>query len=200
MLSIQNKMMLDTLTQAISPPITLEQFLLQPETKPASEFINGIITPKTMPQGEHSSIQGELTSTVNGIFKKARIAWAFPELRCTFGDRSIVADIAVFTWEHIPTNPDGTIANTFNQPPDWVIEILSPNQSVNRVVVNILHCLDHGSQMGWLIDPAERLVIIYQPNQQPIAIALADQMLIFPNFASTLQLSLGQLFDCLQVN
>jgi Uma2 family endonuclease len=200
MLSIQNKMMLDTLTQPISPPITLEQFLLQPETKPASEFINGIITQKTRQQGEHSSIQGELTSTVNGVFKKARIAWAFPELRCTFGDRSIVADIAVFTWEHIPTNPDGTIANTFNQPPDWAIEILSPNQSVNRVVVNILHCLNHGSQMGWLIDPAERLVIIYQPNQQPIAITLADQMLIFPSFASTLQLSLGQLFDCLQVN
>jgi Uma2 family endonuclease len=188
--------MLDTLIQ----PISLEQFLLQPETKPASEFINGIITQKTMPQGEHSSLQGELTSTINGLFKKARIAWAFPELRCTFGDRSIVADIAVFTWEHIPTNPDGTIANTFTQPPDWVIEILSPKQSVNRVVVNILHCLDHGSQMGWLIDPAERLVIIYQPNQQPIAIAFPDQMLIFPNFAKALQLSLGQFFDCLKVN
>ena len=189
-------MMLDTLTQ----PITLEQFLLQPETKPASEFIDGIITQKTRQQGEHSSIQGELTSTVNGMFKKARIAWAFPELRCNFGDRSIVADIAVFTWEHIPTNPDGTIANTFNQPPDWVIEVLSPNQSVNRVVVNILHCLNHGSQMGWLIDPAERLVIIYQPNQQPIAIALPSQILIVPSWANTLQLSLGELFDCLKVN
>ena len=189
-------MMLDTLTQ----PITLEQFLLQPETKPASEFTNGIITPKTRQQGEHSSIQGELTSTVNGMFKKARIAWAFPELRCNFGDRSIVADIAVFTWEHIPTNPDGTIANTFNQPPDWVIEVLSPNQSVNRVVVNILHCLNHGSQMGWLIDPAERLVIIYQPNQQQIEIALPSQILIVPSWANTLQLSLGELFDCLKVN
>jgi Uma2 family endonuclease len=188
--------MLDTLPQTI----TLEQFLSQPETEPASEFINGIITQKNMPQGEHSSLQGELTSNVNGLLKKARIAWAFPELRCTFGDRSIVADIAIFTWDHIPTNPDGTIANTFNQPPDWGIEILSPKQSVNRMVVNILHCLDHGSQMGWLIDPAERLVMIYQQNQQPIVIAFPDQMLIFPTFAKSLQMSLSQLFDCLKVN
>jgi Uma2 family endonuclease len=188
--------MLDTLTSSI----TLEQFLQLPETKPASEFINGVITQKTMPQGEHSSLQGELTSSINGLFKKARIAWAFPELRCTFGDRSIVADIAIFTWDRLPTKPDGTIANTFNSPPDWVIEILSPNQSVNRVVINILHCLNHGSQIGWLIDPTERLVLIYQPNQQPIAIVMPDQILMVPNFAKPLQLSLGQLFDCLRVN
>lgn len=31
--------------------------------------------------------------------------------------------------------------------PDWVIEILSPNQSSNRVMANIAHCL----KFGWLI-------------------------------------------------
>lgn len=183
------------LTQAIA----LEKFLQQPETKPASEFVNGIITQKQSPQGEHSTIQGELITAVNGLCKREHIAWAFPELRCTFGDRSIVPDISVFTWDNIPTNPDGTIANIFTQPPDWAIEILISNQSVNRVVLNILHCLDYGSQMGWLIDPAERLVMIYQPQQQPLAIASPEQMLVVPSFANALQLSLGNLFDCLQV-
>jgi Uma2 family endonuclease len=40
--------------------MTLAEFLLLPETKPASEFIDGHIIPKPMPQGKHSLIQGQL--------------------------------------------------------------------------------------------------------------------------------------------
>ncbi len=36
--------------------ITLNEFLLLPETKPAREFIDGQIIQKPMPQGEHSRI------------------------------------------------------------------------------------------------------------------------------------------------
>jgi Uma2 family endonuclease len=35
---------------------SLETFLELPETKPASEFINGQITQKVMPQGENSRL------------------------------------------------------------------------------------------------------------------------------------------------
>lgn len=34
--------------------LTLEQFLKLPETKPASEYINGQIIQKPTPQGKHS--------------------------------------------------------------------------------------------------------------------------------------------------
>ncbi|GAC1479777.1 MAG: Uma2 family endonuclease [Chamaesiphon sp.] len=147
--------------------ITLEKFLQLPETKPASEFIDGQIIQKPMPQGEHSTIQGELITTINAVTKSQRIAWTFPELRCTFGGRSIVPDIAVFVWEHIPTNPDGTIANVFEFHPDWIIEILSPDQSSTKITRKILHSLKQGSELGWLIDPAERSVLVYAPKHQP---------------------------------
>ena len=67
-----------------------------PETEPASEYIDGEIIHKPMPQGKHSVIQGELVSTINTVVKSRRIARAFPELRCTFGGRSIVPDVSVF--------------------------------------------------------------------------------------------------------
>lgn len=38
----------------IKPKLILEEFLKLPETKPGSEFINGEIIQKDMPQGEHS--------------------------------------------------------------------------------------------------------------------------------------------------
>ena len=71
-----------------------------------------------MPQGKHSAIQGELVSTINSFVKTKRIARAFPELRCTFGDRSIVPDIVVFVWQRIPRDKNGQIANTFAIAPD----------------------------------------------------------------------------------
>jgi Uma2 family endonuclease len=80
---------------AIQPQLGLEEFLKLPETKPASEFVNGEITQKPMPQGEHSRLQGKLCTAINQIAETAKIAYAFPELRCTFAGRSIVPDISV---------------------------------------------------------------------------------------------------------
>jgi Uma2 family endonuclease len=76
------------MVQTQSKPLTLDEFLQQPETKPASEYINGQIIQKPMPEGEHSAIQTELPPTINVILKPQRIARAFTELRCTFGNRS----------------------------------------------------------------------------------------------------------------
>ena len=64
---------------------SLETFLELPETKPASEFINGQINQKVMPQGEHSRLQVKLCTSINQVVETPKIAYAFSELRCTFG-------------------------------------------------------------------------------------------------------------------
>jgi Uma2 family endonuclease len=56
--------------------MTLAEFLLLPETKPASEFIDGQIIQKPMPQGKHSLIQIELGSNINTAFKHAPVGGA----------------------------------------------------------------------------------------------------------------------------
>ena len=145
--------------------LTLEEFLKLPETKPASEYINGQIIQKPMPQGKHSTIRGELVTAINTVVKPQRIARALLGLRCTFGERSTVPDISVFTWDRIPRDENGEIANVFLAAPDWTIEILSPDQSATKVTKNILHCLEYGTQMGWLIDPDEQTVLVYLPQQ-----------------------------------
>lgn len=185
------------MVQTPSKTLDLEAFLELPETKPASEYIDGQIIQKPMPQGKHSAIQGELLSAINRTVKPQRIAWAFPELRCTFGDRSTVPDIAVFLWERIPRDQNGDVANTFSIAPDWTIEILSPDQSQTRVTKNILHCLKFGAQMGWLIDPDEQTVFVYAQKQDFGIVEILDQpssILHTPPFAEELQLSVGELF------
>ena len=88
--------------QVISKKLILQEFLELPEIKPAAEYIDGQTIQKPMPQGKHSAILGEFVPAINSVVKPKRIARAFPELRCTFGGRSTVPDIAVFIWNRIP--------------------------------------------------------------------------------------------------
>lgn len=168
-----------------------------PETKPANEFIDGYIHPKPMPQGKHSIIQRELTFAIDRPLRDRQVARAFPELRCTFGDRSLVPDIAVVVSDRIPRNDDGTVENMFALAPDWTIEILSPDQSQTKVVKNIMYCLKYGAQMGWLIDPDERTVFVYEPLQEVKIFDAVDRQLPTPKFTEDLQLLVGDIFDWL---
>jgi Uma2 family endonuclease len=188
------------MVQIPAKTLTLEEFLRLPETKPASEYVNGQILPKLMPQGKHSTLQGELVNGVNAITKPQKIAYAFPELRCTFGGRSIVPDVSVFAWERIPLDQNGDVMNSFAIAPDWTIEILSPEQSQTKVTDNILHCLNHGCQMGWLIDPDERSVLIYPAGQQPQLLSDSATLLPGPTFANQWQITVGDLFAWLRLS
>lgn len=185
--------------QAANRILTLEEFLALPETKPASEYVNGQITPKPMPQGKHSLIQLELPNAINAITKPQKIALALPELRCTFAGSSIVPDIAVFSWAKLPIDENGDLGNTFEAAPDWIIEILSPDQSHTKVTKKILHALNHGTQMGWLIDPDERFIAVYPEGKQPLAFEDIHAVLPVPDFCQTLKLTLGDIFDWLNV-
>lgn len=180
--------------QTPSKLIPLEAFLTQPETKPASEYIDGKIIQKPMPQGKHSTIQGELVTALNAILKPAKIARAFPELRCTFGERSIVPDVSVFTWDRIPRDENGAVANTFLMAPDWIIEILSPDQSPTKVIKKILYCLNNETQMGWLIDPEEQTIFVYHSKQQTEVFEQPKSQISVPAFATQVKLTVAELF------
>lgn len=182
------------MVQTPSKNITLEEFLKLPETEPASEYIDGQFIQKPMPQGKDSAIQTELSTAINAVLKPKKIARTFLELRCTFGDRSTVPDISVFLWERIIREENGEIANTFPLPPDWTIEILSPDQSYTKVTKNILHCLNHQTQMVWLIAPEDYSVFVYKPQQQTEVLDALQALLPVPSFAGDIKLTVGELF------
>ena len=184
--------------QAPQKPLTLEAFLELPETKPASEYINGEIIQKPMPQGKHSILQRELSFVLTATFRVDKTAQAFLELRCTFGGRSIVPNITVFLANRIPRESNGDVANVFNLHPDWMIEILSPNQSQTKVIRNILHCLNHGAEMVWLLDPEESCLFVYSPNNLVQVFEDTETILPTPKFAQAVQLTAGEIFAWLK--
>jgi Uma2 family endonuclease len=177
--------------------LSLEEFLELPETKPASEFVAGEVIQKPMPKAKHSRLQLKLSNSINDSTEAPQIAYAFPELRCSFGVRSLVPDIAVLLWEHIEFDAQGEPIDIVQRAPDWTIEILSPDQSSNRVARNILYCLEHGCKLGWLLDPDDRSILVYLPQQQPQFFEGSDRLPVLAGIP--VELTAEQIFDWLKM-
>ncbi|MCA2621975.1 MULTISPECIES: Uma2 family endonuclease [unclassified Microcystis] len=177
--------------------LTLPEFLALPESKPALEYIDGRIVQKAMPKTRHARLQSKLIEKINRITETEKIAYAFPELRCTFAGRSIVPDIAVLLWQNIPFDTNGEPLDNILIPPDWTIEILSPEQSSNRVTGNILYCLKHGCKLGWLLDAEDRSILIFLPDRPPELRQGLDRLEILPDI--DLELTVEAVFSWLKM-
>ena len=81
--------------------------------------------------------------------------------------------------------------------PDWTIEILSPEQSSNRVTGNILHCIKYGCQLGWLIDPDDRSILMFQPQKEPELKYAKDDLIILTGVE--LNLTVEEVFGWLKM-
>ena len=181
-----------------SKSLTLEEFLKYPETKPAiSEFIAGEIIQKPGSKGRHSRLQGKLSNEINRVTEEQKIAYAFPELRCSFGNRSLVPDIAVFRWDNIPFLDNGEVPDRFSLPPNWVIEILSPEQKPNQVIGNILYCIEKGSELGWFIDPDDHSILVFWRDRAPSLQQENDSLPLLSGIE--LELTVDQLFSWLKM-
>lgn len=121
-----------------------------------------------MPTLFHSRLQRNL---VNYINDRSEDFEAIQELRCIVPPYSPVPDISVVAIDRLPEE-DGP----FNDAPDWLIEIRSPDQSTLNLQKKILHCLENGTQLAWLIDIAGQQIWVWQGDNLP-RIFSGDEML-----------------------
>lgn len=184
------------MTVSLTQVLSLEDFLKLPhlEDSPAWEYVDGIAIQKPISKTRHSILQKRLLTEVDS---QTDDYTALPELRCTFGGRSIVPDIAVIAWNRINLNDIGEPEDDFTEAPDWTIEILSPDQKVNRVIDNILHCLKHGSKLGWMLDPNDYSVLTFTPQQEPEVCRGSRQLKVIEGVRLTL--TAQQIFAWLKV-
>jgi Uma2 family endonuclease len=79
------------MTASLATALSIEEFLKLPylEESPAWEYVNGVSSQKPMPKTRHSLLQKRLLAEID---RSSRTHTALPELRCSFGGRSIVPD------------------------------------------------------------------------------------------------------------
>ncbi len=177
--------------------LTLDEFLRLPERKPALEYEDGVVTQKVAPKPRHSGLQGALVERINRYAQPRKLARAFPELRTTFAGLSRVPDVAVYRWERIPTDESGDLAADAFEPPDIIIEIVSPSQSVNSLIRRCLWFVAHGVRLALLVDPADRSIIAFRPEGRTSA--LRDQDVVdLSDVVPGLQLVVAEIFTALR--
>jgi Uma2 family endonuclease len=178
--------------------LLLDEFLRLPEEEPALEYIDGMVIQKVSPQGQHSTLQGVLIDRFNRFAGPRRLAYAFGELRATFGGRSPVPDVSLYRWERIPRNSAGEVENRFVEPPDLAVEIVSPDQSVTALFRRCLWYVENDVRIALLVDPDDRSVIVFRGSDRPTA-CRGDDRLDLDEVLPGFQLTVRELFGALKL-
>ena len=186
----------DVGAEIVGRRMTLDEFLALPETKPAFEYVNGVVKQKVAPQGQHVLLQLNFANRVNAVTKPRKLALALPELRTTYAGLSRVPDVAIYLWDRIPRLPNGRIANRFTEPPDIAVEIVAPGQTATDLVSKCIWFVKNGVRIALIADPDQDTVLRFRPDSLPDVLSGDDRIdldEVLPGF----ELTVNQLFGSL---
>jgi len=137
--------------------MSVEEYLRTSFDGPDCEYLDGEVVERNMGELPHGDLQGNLT----------RLLWQFrsrlgirvvPEIRIQIhAHRFRVPDIGVWRDDNV-----GTGIPTV--PPFLVVEILSPEDRMVRVLPKIKEYLASGVEWIWLVDPEEKRALCYSAN------------------------------------
>jgi Uma2 family endonuclease len=157
--------------------ISLDEWLKQPDTEPSSEFVCGEVLQKPMPNLPHYLLTGLLVRLLGNFVALHNLGFVGPELRCVFGPmtgrRGYVPDIAFISRARVPRG-DARSFVPFRLPPDFVIEVLSPEQNVGRFTEKLQFYLRHGVRLVWVVDPIAETVTVHRQDDDPITLSAGD--------------------------
>lgn len=144
------------------------------------------------------------TGEINGWIVAQLVMWARAngKGRCVDSSGGFVlpngarraADAAWIRTERITALPAEQRQKFYHLCPDFVIELRSANDRLSRLQAKMQEYLANGAQLGWLIDPLGKQVVIYRPHQAP-EIKLAPDKLAGEGPVESLLLDLSEIWD-----
>lgn len=143
--------------------VSVADFLAMEETKPYLELIDGEVVEKAMPTEAHGLLVLELGSRLLAYLRRTKEGRAMTEVRYFAEDeqRIYLPDVSVTI-----ASRGGAVqrVGVKRVPPDFAIEVLSPDDRAARVLDKVQFYLRAGVQLVWLVDPELRVVFVYRPG------------------------------------
>ena len=153
--------------------ITADEFLVWPD-EPGfrQELIRGEVVTMSLAGGLHGKVASKILRLVGNHVEAARLGETY-------------AAETGFIVEHDPDTVRGAdvafvgnvrlvlITNPVKHipfGPDLVVEVLSPNDRYGEVEEKVRMWLAAGSQLVWVVDPEARIVVVYRPRAEPVAL------------------------------
>ena len=151
------------------------------------EYVEGVLEEREMPTAHHSRVMGLL---IGYLVTRAK-AWdirVLPDCRIRVNaDRFRIPDISV-TSGHDP-KPDGPIEAA----PLFVIEILSPDDSLSKLRVKALEYLGLGVKHVWTVDP-----VSFECYEQLQRNMIPVQDLVFRVEGTAIEIPMAEIFESLR--
>ena len=140
---------------ACRPPLPI------PQTKPATEFIDGRLAQKMRPFGLHARVQRVVAAALGDWSDdrgRGRVGaeWDFDLTPPGGRTNRLVPDVAFLSYDRVPYE-DETAAQVPIVAPDVVIEILSQGQTLENSQRRIAIFLACGAKLIVLIDPCKEV-------------------------------------------
>jgi Uma2 family endonuclease len=153
---------------ALTRPLTLDEFLLQPEEKPALEYERGVITQKMSPMAKHSRLQMVLGIRFETHGYPEQILNAFSEARVTWPAEGIsyVPDVIAYRTDRVPYDVDGRLVDRLLTPPDVAVEIRSPGQGLDEQRARCRWYVEHGVKVALLAHPEREAIWVFRPGRE----------------------------------
>lgn len=171
--------------------MTLEEFLVLPEEKPALEYIDGVVRQKVAAKPVHGSLQAFLVGAIDQVARPRRLGIVLPETRFVARRWAPVPDIVFYRRERLRVRrapPD------FTEPPDLAIEILSPGQTLSEQMQKCLDYVARGTVIALLVHPEEEGVFAFR-SEQPLRVLRGDDRINLDDVVPGFELTVRQLFE-----
>lgn len=145
-------------------PIIIEEFILLPGNE-HMELVRGEVVKTMPPGGKHSIVAGEIMRLLGNWAKQGAGGYAGVEggfILSANPDTLRGPDVFYVQSSKIP--PSGVPDNFWTITPDLAVEVVSPNETDEKVRDKVHDFLTAGTPLVWVVYPRRREVVIHTPD------------------------------------
>lgn len=182
-----------------APRRTVQAWLEAPESR-RLELIDGELVEKAAPTAEHGYVQSKVITSVATRFNRRSGGpqpggwWIASEVDVLLGGDGFRPDLVGWRRERVPALPKERPATVR---PDWICEIVSPSNAAQDRVVKMRAYHRAGVPHYWLVDPAERTLVVmrHTPAGYVTVLAATEGERVRAEPFEAIELSVAGFFD-----
>ena len=137
--------------------MTMEEFL--ESDLEGYEYIKGELVPMPPTSVEHGDVSADLFWFLSSHVRESKLGRVYmSDTGFQVGERVLMPDIAFVVMDRLPSDR----SKAFPVPPDLAVEVVSPTDTLHRVVEKAFTYLDAGTQLVWVLEPRSKTVTVYR--------------------------------------
>ncbi len=174
--------------------LTVEQFAKLPEEESRRyELDHGELIELSGPNFEHNDIRGIIEHALRTYLGKERLGRVIAEQEFRLDSETVRRpDVAFLSAEAVARiDKSKSILDVI---PELVAAVVSPNDTAEELMRKVDQFLAAGTKCVWVIYPAERKVLAYEPNDQ-VRVLGEKKNLDAPELLPGFSLPVSQLFE-----